>query len=163
MILLLSIVMLIAAFAVLMALAVIDLRRGLLPDKLNAALAALGVSYHAVNGFGIMPPVDMITGAAIGGGMLWAVRIAAHYCYRPESLGLGDVKLLAAAGIWLGPHSILMAIVLGALAGMAHGFALALSRKIKNPSEKISLTDLSLPAGPGFIAGIIIVGVIKLV
>jgi len=87
-------------------------------------------------------------------------RIAMPY-YGEEALGLGDIKLMAAAGVWLGPYYILLALACGALAGIFHGLWLAVMRFVKT-REKVNFSRLSLPAGPGFITGIVIAGAFML-
>ncbi len=146
---------LLAALGLLAALAVIDLRTYLLPDKLNLPLFITGVIFHITTGMQFETLAGMALGVLIGGGLLYGVRFFANKYYKQDSLGLGDVKLMMAAGAWLGPNDVLLAIIIGALAGILHGLALALKRKTKN------LANLNLPAGPGFIIGIIIAGIMK--
>lgn len=146
---------LLAAPALLVALSVIDLRTYLLPDKLVLPFFLTGIIFHICTSFYYAPIEDMLIGALVGGGFLYAVRFAANSYYKKDSLGLGDVKLLAAAGAWLGPQDVLLAIIIGSFAGVLHGLALAVQRKTKD------LATLNLPAGPGFAAGILIAGFIK--
>jgi leader peptidase (prepilin peptidase) / N-methyltransferase len=150
---------LITAPVLLVALSVIDLRHYLLPDKLVLPFFIAGIVFHSVTGFYYAAPLDIGLGILTGGGILYLVRLAANYHYKQDSLGLGDVKLLAAAGAWLGPHDILLAIIAGALAGIVHGLALAEIRKRAGVSVKLS--TLNLPAGPGFIIGIVFAGFFK--
>jgi leader peptidase (prepilin peptidase) / N-methyltransferase len=146
---------LLAALVLLIALAIIDLRTYLLPDKLVLPFALAGLVFHISIRFYYIAPADMGLGLLIGGGLLYAVRVLANTYYKQDALGLGDVKLLAAAGIWLGPQDVLLAIIIGAICGVAHGLGLAVARKSKN------LAALSLPAGPGFAGGILVAGIIK--
>jgi leader peptidase (prepilin peptidase)/N-methyltransferase len=102
----------------LLALAAIDLRDGLLPDVLTFPLLAIGLAVS----YGIDPAllVDHIIGAATG----FIAFAALAYLYRRlrgrEGLGLGDAKLLAAEGAWVGwiglPTIILFAAVIGLIA-----------------------------------------------
>ncbi len=152
---LLSFLILLAALVTLIALSVIDLRTLLLPNKGVASFAALGVAFHfSVYGLGL-GWADMGLGALMGGGILLAIRTISNYFYEEDALGLGDVKLLAAAGIWLGPHHVLLALILGALAGIAHGVIIMLYAKLRAQSTT-SIKDFSLPAGPGFAVGIVV-------
>ena len=100
----------------------------------------------------------MLLGALIGGGMLYLIRGIANYCYDEDTLGLGDVKLLAAGGLWLGPENILIAAAVGAFAGFLHGLGVAVYTvgKAKVPMQ---LSKLSIPAGPGFAAGLILTAI----
>ena len=153
-----SLLILAASFLVLLALAVIDLRTCLLPNKLVALFAMLGLGFH-LSLFGLAVNwIEMAYGAVMGGGILLAIRTVGNYFYKDDTLGLGDVKLMAAAGLWLGPHAVMIALVLGALVGIIHGLGLMAHARLKK-KEVVALGDFSLPAGPGFIAGIILMGV----
>lgn len=147
----------IAACGLLVALSVIDLRVRLLPNKLVLPLAILGVIFHTVMGWAHLTPLDMIAGGAMGFGILYGIRYTANRLYKMDTLGLGDVKLMGAAGLWLGPDGVLMALILGAVLGMAHGLIVAfyLSRQ---SGKKINLNTLEVPAGPGFALGIAVMG-----
>lgn len=147
-----------AAILVLIALSIIDLKTWLLPDPLNLALAVLGIVFHVVTKFQIFPPYEPIFGAVIGAGLLYIIRVGGNAYYKQESLGLGDVKLLGAAGLWLGIEGTIFAIILGAAAGIVHGIILAVCIAIKHKTA-FSLKRLMLPAGPGFCVGIVLAGI----
>ncbi len=146
---------LVAALSILTALSVVDLRIRILPNKLVALFAVLGFAFHMATLFMLLTPSQILGGAFLGGSILWGIRFIAMRFYGPGALGLGDVKLLAAAGLWLGPVYISTALVAGALAGIAHGLGVAAAQKIKT-GEAPKLATLSIPAGPGFAIGIII-------
>jgi leader peptidase (prepilin peptidase)/N-methyltransferase len=74
-----------------------------------------------------------------------------------RTLGLGDVKLLGAAGLWLGVEGVVMAMTVGAFAGLVHGILVAVIRGIREKSSP-NLHRLMIPAGPGFCVGIACVG-----
>jgi len=139
---------------------VIDLQVRLLPNPLVLALALLGLAFHAATTFYYAPPKDLLIGALIGGGSLLLIRTIGNYIYKDDTLGLGDVKLLAAEGLWLGAEDTILALIFGALAGLAHGlFMLGLTRYHKQTTE--TLSTFSIPAGPGFIVGFLIVALEK--
>ncbi len=150
----------IGGFVTLCILSAIDLRERLLPNEYVMALAIMGAFFHLATAFHFLSLQDIALGAIIGGGFLYLTREIANRLYKDDTLGLGDVKLMAAAGIWLGPYYILLALTAGGMAGLLHGLALASSEKIKTGTMP-PLNKLSLPAGPGFAAGIVIVGIIQ--
>lgn len=156
----LSVLCLIAAFAVLVALVIVDLRTLLLPNVLVLALALLGAGFHACTLFYYNSAFDLAVGAVIGGGLLFLIRAAGNAYYKTETLGLGDVKLMAAGGLWLGSDFILPAIIAGALAGLIHGGVLITAHRIKT-KEAAGLSRFSLPAGPGFACGLLIAALAK--
>jgi leader peptidase (prepilin peptidase)/N-methyltransferase len=125
----------------LIMLTVIDLDRYLLPDWLTLPLIILGLGYSYMFGVGVLLSG---LGAAIG----YVIIASLAYFWRSqmgrEGIGLGDAKLLAAAGAWLGALS-LPAMLLGA-SGLGLVFFAALS-----VSKKYSEMRQVLPFGP-FIA-----------
>lgn len=151
---------LIGALVILYFLSAIDLREGLLPNELVAALAALGMVFNISTLYLYTNFVEMALGAFIGGGILYLIRGIANTIYKDDALGLGDVKLLTAAGLWLGPELVLVAMTLGAFAGFMHGIGIALRTRIKS-KVSMDIKNLSLPAGPGFALGIVMAGVFK--
>lgn len=152
-----AILCLAGAIAILAILCVIDMRVRLLPNEFVATFAALGVVFHLATLFRLLPPSQALIGAIAGFGILYLIRMAANAYYKQDSLGLGDVKLLGAAGLWLGPEGVLFAVTAGSFAGLIHGIVYAgwLSWKHKTP---YTLHRLKIPAGPGFAVGIISVG-----
>ena len=94
----------------------------------------------------------------VAGGALAIVRAVANKIYGFETMGLGDVKLLAAAGIWLGLEGGITAMCMGAVAGMVHGVILMLIAKSKG-GESESFREMTIPAGPGFCVGILLTAI----
>jgi prepilin signal peptidase PulO-like enzyme (type II secretory pathway) len=153
----LPLLLLIIAVILLVILSAIDLKHWILPDELNLALAVCGVLFHLLTAYSYVSLTDMLLGAACGAGLLYAIRFIANRHYGQDTLGLGDVKLLGAAGLWLGLEGTLEAITVGAFAGLVHGLCYAawLSLRTKAP---FSIQRLSIPAGPGFAVGIVAAG-----
>lgn len=145
---------LLGALILLLVLSYVDLKEHLLPNELVLGLASCGFVFHLCTMFYYLEMVDMMIGALIGGGMLYVIRGVANYYYDEDTLGLGDVKLLAAGGIWLGPENILIAAAAGAFAGFLHGLGVAVYTvgKAKVPMQ---LSKLAIPAGPGFAVGLV--------
>lgn len=101
------------------AIALIDARRFLIPDELNAAAALLGL---AVATLAAADPLESIGLALLRGGALasafLALRVGYRYWRGRDGLGLGDVKLAAVAGIWLDGLMLPVAIEIAALAAL---------------------------------------------
>ncbi len=150
----LAVLCLAAALILLGVLAVIDLKTWLLPNEYVLSVAITGAVFHLCTAYIYADLPDMALGAVTGAGLLYALRAAAKFFYKTEAMGLGDVKLMGAAGLWLGPYNVLMAITVGAMAGVLHGVLLAIIKKAP-------LKNMQIPAGPGFALGIGIVGIIQ--
>jgi len=84
----------------LLALGWIDWRHTILPDALTLPLILFGLAVA-----GVLEPEnlgDPVLGVILGYGLLWAVAWVYRRLRGREGLGLGDAKLLAAAGAWVG-------------------------------------------------------------
>lgn len=56
-----------------------------------------------------------VCGIAVGGGVLLLIGWFGKLLFRRDAMGLGDVKLLAAAGGFVGPGAAMAALVIGSL------------------------------------------------
>jgi leader peptidase (prepilin peptidase) / N-methyltransferase len=119
-----------AVLALLMlAIAVIDAQSFIIPDELTAAALALAL----VNA-GLQDPSSVIEGVAwsvVRGAALAACFLAVRAVYQlirgREGIGLGDVKLAAVAGAWLGWTTMPVAVEIAALVALG---AYALSQMV---------------------------------
>jgi leader peptidase (prepilin peptidase)/N-methyltransferase len=64
-----------------------------------------------------------LAGMAAGGGILLAIGWAGSKAFGREAMGFGDVKLLCAAGGFIGPGGVLIALVIASFAGAFFGLA----------------------------------------
>lgn len=107
----------------LLALATIDLVAWLLPDRLTLPLIAAGLLISATGGRTVLPaPASLpmaLAGAALGYASLATIAWGYRRLRAREGLGLGDAKLFAAAGAWLGAERLPMVLLIAALAGLA--------------------------------------------
>jgi leader peptidase (prepilin peptidase)/N-methyltransferase len=105
--------------AILLALAKIDWSDMILPDWLNALLAATGLLRAIV--LGDPSPLNGLIAAALMGSMLLVILLAYRRWRDVEGLGLGDVKLASAGAIWTGIEGLgpmLLIATLGAALAM---------------------------------------------
>lgn len=110
-------------FAALAALAAIDAAARRLPDAITYPLIFLGVA------LGVFTSVDAGTerliGAVLGYASFWSLSVIATRALGREALGLGDAKLFAAIGAWLGWPALPEVALIASLAGLFWGAALA--------------------------------------
>jgi leader peptidase (prepilin peptidase)/N-methyltransferase len=100
----------------LLALAVIDVRDYLLPDFLTIPLALLGLATAWIMASSSV--LNHLVGAACGLVGVVALRWAYHRLRRREGIGLGDAKLLAAAGAWVSWAGLPSVVLIGAVTGL---------------------------------------------
>ena len=103
---------------------VIDLRHRILPNVITLPGIAAGLIFSAA-----LPPgwLASLIGAAVGGGVLFAIAEAYYRLRGVEGLGMGDVKMLAMIGAFLGPQLTLVTLVFASLAGSIVGVSLIVS------------------------------------
>jgi leader peptidase (prepilin peptidase)/N-methyltransferase len=92
-----------------------DLELRIIPNKILIVAAVLAVAIAAVGDVGTLP--ERMIAAAAAGGLLLAAALA-----YPRGMGLGDVKLAATMGLFLGRNvgpAILVALLAGSLVGLA--------------------------------------------
>ncbi len=141
---------------VLAGLSAVDFKVRLLPNQMVLIVAVLGIIFHISTGFLYLSWVGMLAGGAVGFGAFYLIRHLASSYYGQEAMGLGDVKLIGAGGLWLGVEGIVLGVTIGACAGLVQGSILGIHTALKTGSRP-DFRRLTIPAGPGFAAGIALV------
>jgi len=130
------------------ALAVIDLRRGIIPDGLNLSIAGLGLIQTFVID-GAMSAIEAAAQGVAAGAIFLLLRLLYFVLRKIDGLGLGDVKFLAAAAIWIGLAGIPTLILIAAVTALAAAGGLQLAGQ--------SMTrQSSLPFGPFLALGLLL-------
>ncbi|HJO26880.1 MAG: hypothetical protein CMK00_01135 [Planctomycetes bacterium] len=118
----------------------VDLEFFEIPDQVSLGGMALGPivclavpalhadSWIAINmtplGEAVGPVAALTAGCAgllVGGGGLYLLGRLGSAAFGQEAMGFGDVKLVGAAGLWLGPGGVLVALMLASLAASCIG------------------------------------------
>jgi leader peptidase (prepilin peptidase)/N-methyltransferase len=126
-------------------LTITDLRVRMLPDVVNwpgfaaglifAAFVPLndGTTLSLAGSFGLLPPpqavlsvLDALLGAAFGSFLLWGFAAMYKLVRGHEGMGMGDVKMMAMAGAFLGLRWTFLTILVGTLLGSIIGIAVIL-------------------------------------
>ena len=135
--------------SLLLALAVTDWERMVLPDALTLPGAALGLVLS-----GPRSDLDLLSsaaGALLGAALLFALRALWLRFRGVEAVGLGDVKLLLLIGAFLGPSAALGAVALAAALGVLVAGPLLLLGRIRRDTPLPFGTLLALSAGLVFV------------
>jgi len=124
----------------------IDLDYLVIPDALTVGgvIAGICASYLLPELHNAQNPTDgmiqSVLGASIGGGILWVTARTASWLLQKEAMGIGDAKLLAALGSFLGWPSVPFILVISSFLGTAVGMTMIKSRKRK--------LGVKIPYGP---------------
>lgn len=119
----------------LLALAVIDARHFLLPDFLTLPLVPLGLAANALIDPDNLEPA--VIGAAAGFLAIIVIRQLYWWWRGREGIGLGDAKLLAAAGAWVGWPGLPSVVLTAALAALAATLIRHLPRGSISATERV--------------------------
>jgi len=109
----------------LLVLFVIDLQHQILPNVITLPGVVVGLLLSEVAGPGWLAS---LIGIAAGGGMLWLIAEGYYRLRHEEGLGMGDVKMLAMIGAFLGWKLMLLTLVLASFSGTLVGVAMLLAR-----------------------------------
>lgn len=106
---------------ILIALFGIDLEHQILPNSITLPGIAIGVLFSLIGPPGIK---DALIGVVIGGGILYAIASAYYLWRREEGMGMGDVKMLAMIGAFLGWKAVLVTLILASFSGAFIGIGM---------------------------------------
>ena len=111
---------------ILIALFGIDLEHQILPNSITLPGIVVGVLLSL-----IAPPGwrDALIGALLGAGILYAIAGAYYLWRREEGIGMGDVKMLAMIGAFLGWKAVLVTLVLSSFSGALIGVVLMAAQR----------------------------------
>jgi leader peptidase (prepilin peptidase)/N-methyltransferase len=104
-------------------LAYFDVRTFRLPDVITLPLTLTGLLFNGLSKQGFVSFQDSIIGAFLGYAGLWLLNALYRALKKQDGIGMGDAKLLAALGAWLGwlalPNILLVASLTGLIGGIA--------------------------------------------
>lgn len=134
--------MLLAAFA-------IDYRLQIIPNRLNLTMFEIGLLIAFIYGWSnIAITINMLLGMLAGGGIFLLITLIGGAIYGKEAMGLGDVKLMGALGLFFGLSNIVIISLVSFLVGAILSVFLLVT--------KIKKSDEYIPFGPFIVIATII-------
>jgi leader peptidase (prepilin peptidase)/N-methyltransferase len=106
---------------ILIALFGIDLEHQILPNSITLPGIVIGLILSVIAPPGIK---DALIGVLVGGGILYAIAGAYYLWRREEGMGMGDIKMLAMLGAFLGWKAVLVTVILASFSGAIVGLAM---------------------------------------
>ncbi len=129
----------------------IDLEHMIIPNAITIPGAIAGLIYNALitdwersrdllgrfsfgleNFFGILnevPFLDSVFGLVIGGGVLFLIAFLYVLVRKTEGMGMGDVKLLAMIGAFLGWQGVVFVMLVSSIIGTVTGLSIIFYKK----------------------------------
>ena len=125
----------------LLSVTVIDYKLQIIPNRLNLTMFEIGLIFSFI--YGMTNPaitINMILGMLVGGGIFLGITFLGGLVYGKEAMGLGDVKLMGALGLYFGVANIIIISLVSFLIGAVLSIILLITR--------IKKTDEYIPFGP---------------
>ena len=134
----------------LLSVVVIDYQLQIIPNRLNLTMFEVGLIFVFLYGISnVAISINILVGMLVGGGIFLAITLLGGLVYGKEAMGLGDVKLMGALGLYFGFTNIILVALLSFLIGAILSIVLLVT--------KIKKTDEYIPFGPFITIGAFIV------
>ena len=125
----------------LFSVAVIDFKENIIPNRLLLTMAEIGLLLTFIYGISdINLAMDMLLGMLVGTVIFGILTLLGRLVSGKDAMGMGDVKLMAALGLFFGSSNILAISIISFLLGAIISIILILSKKRK--------IDDYIPFGP---------------
>ena len=134
----------------LLSVVIIDYKLQIIPNRLNLTMFEIGIVFVFIYGLSnVAISFNMLLGMLAGGGIFLIITLLGGLVYGKEAMGLGDVKLMGALGLYFGFANMIVISLVSFLIGAILSIIL-LATKIKKIDEYI-------PFGPFIVLATFIV------
>lgn len=130
------------------AVAWIDIRDGIIPDWLNLAIAGLGI-VKIILSSDFVAAIEAVGEGMVIAAIFWLLRRLYFAVRGVQGLGLGDLKFLGAAGIWVGVAGIPLVLLVATVTALA-------CAGVAQLSGRALTAQTSLSFGPFLAAGLLL-------
>lgn len=128
----------------------VDFRRHQLPNAVTLPGVALGLGFSFVTEPGW---IASLIGTALGGAILWIMAELSHRLRGESGVGMGDVKMLAMIGAFIGWKLMLVALMVALLSASLISIGLMATRRGAAPRMLPFGTFLSVGAAVAVVVG----------
>jgi leader peptidase (prepilin peptidase) / N-methyltransferase len=137
--------------SLLIVITTIDLRYFIIPDELSIPGIILGIVFSAIvpemqgKAGHLQGMLHSLIAAVACGGILLTIALVGTWVFRKEAMGMGDIKLVAMFGAFLGIKLVLLSIFVASVIGSIAGVLLIVLQRAKMKTR--------IPFGPYLSAG----------
>lgn len=116
---------------------VIDYKLQIIPNRLTLTMFEVGLIFTFLYGLSnVAISINMLLGMLAGAGIFLLITLLGGFVYGKEAMGLGDVKLMGALGLFFGLSNVIIIALVSFLIGAILSIILLVSR-IKKSNEYI--------------------------
>lgn len=116
----------------------IDYKNKIIPNRLSLTMFEVGIIIAFIYGISnVAITINMLLGMIVGGGIFLIITLGTKVIYGKESMGLGDVKLMGALGLYFGLSNIIAIALMSFLIGAILSIILIIT-KVKKINEDIA-------------------------
>lgn len=113
---------------------IVDMKEQIIPNRLNLLMFEIGLVFVFLHGFtNINIAANMLLGMFAGAGIFLLIAILGGLIAGKEAMGMGDVKLMGALGLYFGFQNIVLisvlSFVIGAIGSIV--YMIACTKKVK--------------------------------
>ena len=120
---------------------IIDYKLTIIPNRLTLTMFEIGLIFTFLYGLSnVAISINMLLGMLAGSGIFMLITLLGGLVYGKEAMGLGDVKLMGALGLYFGWQSIIVISLVSFLIGAILSIVLM--------ATKIKKADSYIPFGP---------------
>lgn len=136
----------------LITLSAIDLHTMTIPDRFSIGLTVFALAVAFINpafeGGALSKTISALIGGAVGFFGMWGLAIFGQLAFKKESMGGGDIKLMAAIGALSGWIGVINVLIVSSFSGIIYFGVLMLLKK--------NIEDRTIPFGPFLSIGLLV-------
>lgn len=111
----------------------IDYKKKIIPNRLSLTMFEIGLIFVFIHGiFNINVALNMIEGFIVGGIIFLLITVVGDFLFKKETMGFGDVKMIATLGLYFGVQGIIGISIISFLIAAIFSIILLIIQKIKN-------------------------------
>ena len=105
----------------------------IIPNRLTLTIFEVGLIFTFIHGiFNLNVALSMFQGFIVGGLIFLAITIIGGFIFGKETMGFGDVKMIAALGLYFGMQGIIAISIISFLIAALFSIVLLIIQKIRH-------------------------------
>lgn len=111
----------------------IDYKMQIIPNRLTLTIFEIGLIFTFIHGIvNLNVALSMFQGFIVGGLIFLAITIIGGFIFGKETMGFGDVKMIAALGLYFGVQGIIAISIISFLIAALFSIVLLIIQKIRH-------------------------------